>query len=587
MTAKLRGMAAGAMRLVAFATLYLTGASALTPMANAAFVKSIRVVLPEDSDPVMRNISAVFARQVQARCDARVVMEGDAPLTVELAVEPGIGVEGFRIAEGKPGKIRIVGNDKRGVLYGIGKFLRTSSYGADGFTPGAWRGESVPMKPVRGIYFATHFHNYYHNAPVGEIQHYVEDLALWGYNEVLVWYDMHHLNGFDDPEAVAMRARLRGILLAAKGLGLDVSLMVLGNEGYGNSPAEIRATPGAGRGGYYDCGICPSKPEGMRYLLKIMGEELDWVADLEPKSVWIWPYDQGGCASPDCKPWGSNGFMKCVGAIGKLARDKMPKTKIVLSTWYINASEWSGIRERLTKNKGMVDAIVSEPGGSSGIRINPKDLGLPLIGFPEISMHMTFPWGGFGATPLTARARSQWNSVKTTHEGGFSYSEGIFDDLTKVVYSQLYWSDKPVEETVREYIAFEFSPDVVDELSQVIKTLESNHHWRWWPGELAGVKLLMNWFPSRGVKPQVDPGAEEAYAIVRKVDAKLPDWARESWRWRILKIRTMLDAELKRNGGSPNQACEEGFRELMEIYHSSEVTDPAVKPPASASAKGN
>jgi len=46
-------------------------------------------------------------------------------------------------------------------------------------------------------------------------------------------------------------------------------------------------------------------------------------------------------------------------------------------------------------------------------------VGLPVVGFPEISMYGTFPWGGFGATPLTERAQAHWNAGSRDHgEGG-------------------------------------------------------------------------------------------------------------------------------------------------------------------------
>ena len=544
---------------------------------TASPVKQVRIALPGEAGDQMNRIVSVFARQVEERCSAKVSTQGEAPLTVALSIDPAIGKEGFRIRDRADGVIEVTGQNELGVLYGLGKLLRTSRYSDDGFVPGSWRGESIPEKPVRGIYFATHFHNYYHEAPIEEIQHYVEELGLWGFNSLVVWYDMHHFNGFDDPEAVAFRARLRAILLAAKRIGMDVWLGVVGNEAYGNSPAEIRAAPGGGRGALFASDVCPSKPEGMRYLLKVLGEEFDWAADLKPRSMWIWPYDSGGCGCAECQPWGSKGFMKCVREVGKLAREKMPGTKIFLSTWFIKGNEWRGIKKQLAHDKGLVDGIVSEP-GPHGISIASNDLGLPLIGFPEISMHGTFPWGGFGATPLTARARSQWNGVKATHAGGFPYSEGIYEDLTKVVFSQLYWNDRPVEATVKEYIAFEFSPDVVEEVYGVVKTLEQNHRWRWWPGKLEGVKLGMNWFPSRGAKPQADPGAEEAYATMKRVDERLAPWARTSWRWRQLYLRALLDAELKANGGAPNDLCNEAFAELIEIYHAQNA-EPAVRPP--------
>lgn len=541
-----------------------------------AAVKSVRLILPPDAGPVMGRIAKVIARQVQQRGEVNVIAGGEASLTVELAMAPGIGSEGYRIEDRPGGGVRITGSDQRGVLYGAGKFLRSSRYDQGGFTPGAWRGTSVPEKPRRGIYFATHFHNYYHEAPIEEIERYVEDLSLWGLNELVVWYDMHHFNGADAPKAVEFRKRLHDIMAAAKGVGMDVSITVIGNEAYADSPADLRAAPGGGRGGYYPCAVCPSKPEGMKYILKILGEEFDWAADLKPRSVWIWPYDQGGCGCAECRPWGSKGFMKCVAEVGRLARSKIPGVKIALSTWFIDNNEWSAIREQLARAKDLADELVFEP--SNGPGVDPKDPGLPAFGFPEISMHETFPWGGFGATPLTGRAQAQWNGAKGNSSGGYPYSEGIYEDLTKVVYSRFYWNNQSAAETVKEYIAFEFSPDAVEEIAGVVGTLERNHHFRWWPGELEGVPLEMNWFPSKGAKPRADPGAEEAYAAMQRVDGLLTPQAKKGWRWRQLYLRALLDAELKANGGKPNDRCNEAFAELIEIYHAENAVG-TIRPP--------
>ena len=54
------------------------------------------------------------------------------------------------------------------------------------------------------MYFASHFHNFYHDAPVEAVERYVGELALWGINALMVWYDMHHFTGIDDPAAQAM-----------------------------------------------------------------------------------------------------------------------------------------------------------------------------------------------------------------------------------------------------------------------------------------------------------------------------------------------------------------------------------------------
>ena len=97
-------------------------------------VKSVKLVVPAQAGRVVENTGTVFARQVQQRCDAKVITTGDAPLTVELAVEKGIGAEGYRIEDRKDGGVRIVGNDERGLLYGVGRFLRGRS--SSGARPG-------------------------------------------------------------------------------------------------------------------------------------------------------------------------------------------------------------------------------------------------------------------------------------------------------------------------------------------------------------------------------------------------------------------------------------------------------------------
>ena len=96
--------------------------------ADAA-VDSVRLVLPAQADEVLENLGKVFDRQIGQigdRCGAGVILDGDAPLTVELAVEAGIGTEGYRIEDRQDGGVRIVGNDMRGVVAGTGKFLRRS-----------------------------------------------------------------------------------------------------------------------------------------------------------------------------------------------------------------------------------------------------------------------------------------------------------------------------------------------------------------------------------------------------------------------------------------------------------------------------
>ena len=118
--------------------------------APAEPVKSMRVALACPRTPMVERISQILVSRVIERCDVKAVAEGEVPLTVELAIEPGIGTEGYKISDGVKGTVRIAGNDDRGLLYGVGKFLHTSSYGGQGFTPGSWRGSPCPKCPCEG-----------------------------------------------------------------------------------------------------------------------------------------------------------------------------------------------------------------------------------------------------------------------------------------------------------------------------------------------------------------------------------------------------------------------------------------------------
>jgi hypothetical protein len=311
-------------------------------------VKSLRLVLPPQPGPVVENIGRVFARQVQSRCNAKVVRQGEAPLVVKLALKQGIGAEGFTIADETDGSICITGNDARGLLYGVGKFLHTSSYGSQGFTPGSWRATSVPKMPVRGIYLATHFRNWYQVAPIDDVKQYIEDLSLWGSNSFLVWFGMEEFNGIDDPKAQAMIARLRGLLKIVKDLGLNVSLGCICNDGYANSPANLRADDStANHAGYhtkmgpriYNLGneLCPSKPGVPEMELGFCKERFNAFRSIGVDYWFIWPYDDGGRTCPRCAPWAANGYLRMAEPLARAFRREFPRGKVVLGTWYFDS----------------------------------------------------------------------------------------------------------------------------------------------------------------------------------------------------------------------------------------------------------
>ncbi len=544
--------------------------------AHGEAVKSLRLVLPPQPGPVVENIGRVFARQVKRRCDAKVVSQGEAPLTVELTIEPGIGAEGFKIADGPKGTIHISGNDARGVLYGVGKLLHTSTYDTQGFTPSAWRGVSVPKMPVRGIYFATHFHNYYHVAPIEEVTRYLEDLSLWGPNSFLVWFGMEEFNGINDPKAQAMLARLRAVLKTAKDLGLNASLGCICNEGYANSPVSLRADDSTvNHPGYHadvtggnritNLGpeLCPSKPGVTEMELGYCKEKFDVFKDIGLDYWSIWPYDNGGCTCSKCAPWGANGYLRMAEPVARAYRRAFPNGKVILSTWYFDrwaVGEWDGITAKFkAKKPDWVDYILAD--NFEDYPRYPLDKGvpggLPLLNFPDISMYGQYPWGGYGANPHPGRLQQRWNETKKNLSGGFPYSEGIYEDVNKVICTRLYWEpDRPAIETVRDYAAFEFSPEVADSVTSVVKLFEENHF-----------------------RNKIGRSAVTACQLIDRADAKLTPQARSGWRWRLFCIRAAIDQEMYRNtqGQGREKVFRQAYEELMKISHA-ENAMPMMRP---------
>jgi hypothetical protein len=509
--------------------------------------------------------------------------------TVVLDIAPGEPPEGFRI-EDAGGAVAVVGGDERGLLYGVGRLLRDARFGPGEFAFGPWRGASAPARDVRGIYFATHFHNFYHEAPINDVCRYVEDLALWGCNTLSVWFDMHHYTGMDDPAARAMIERLRTVLQAGRAVGIRPALTTLANEAYADSPEHLRADWTAGHdgyttapGGHYHVEICPSRPGGLDLILRRRREMLQAFADLDIEYVWIWPYDQGGCTCGRCAPWGANGFLRVARPEAEVIRSVCPAARIVLSTWYFDrftSGEWEGLARAFEREPpDWADYLLVDDYGTSFPRYpleHGSPGGLPMVNFPEISMYDMWPWGGYGMNPLPGHLQAIWDECGPFVAGGFPYSEGIFEDINKAVILQFYWDPaRTAAQTVREYVSAAFSPDAADDLCRAVELMEAGHSHRPAGEEersAAGDRLYVMANTRH---------SEECLALVEKAERGLTDAVRRSWRWRTFYLRAAIDAEIARNAGRPTDRLDAMFDELGEIYAAHRAL-PQVAPPGRA-----
>lgn len=111
------------------------------------------------------------------------------------------------------------------------------------------------------------------------------------------------------------------------------------------------------------------------------------------------------------------------------------------------------------------------------------------------------------------------------HTDGFiTYSDGTHDDVNKAVWSQLGWDPgKDPETIVREYTRFFFGAELAEEAALGIFALEDN-----WDGP-----ILEN------------PDIEKTLALWKKLEAENPELA-GNWRWQQLLMRAHYDGYIKK-----------------------------------------
>ena len=290
---------------------------------NVGNSDKIAVRIEATSEPLVFRTFSILKDRIRQRCPVRVV-QADNHAQIILSVDDCLPHDAFCIDQADEA-IRVTGGSPSGLLYGVGKFLRTCRYdGSLQFS--SWRGTSVPRGSLRGIYFASHFHNWYQQASEPEICRYMEDLALWGINAVMVAFPGINLHGWDDPQTEPAVAMIRRYSKSARDLGLQFAIGA-NNMMFMDIPDHIRATrlpDPLGRRGNSGHPVCPSTPEGHAYLMANYRQLLEKLSDAGLDILCFWPYDEGGCACEKCQPWGSKGYLKLSRDHAQLGRNTSP-----------------------------------------------------------------------------------------------------------------------------------------------------------------------------------------------------------------------------------------------------------------------
>ncbi len=530
----------------------------------------------DKNDGPMTALANALKKRIEARWDTAVSFGTPADLTLSYT-------EGHRFGEicAAESGFLLKGTEAPDLWNMAGVVLRSIPTGGP-FKPAPRCGIYKTEKELCGMYFATHFHNFYHSAPLPVIFDYIEDLAFWGLEARAVWFDMHHYTGTDDPEAITMASRLKAILGHAKSLGLKRMMTTLANEGFSTTPEAIKATNAVQNGyylkpdGFYHTEICPHSEGGMEQILKNRSDMLDLFEDVQPDFFTIWPYDQGGCTCEKCSPWGSNGFLKTAKAEAELIKKRLPNTKIILSTWYFGefyrgTAEWDGFYDALYRGElDFADMIMADfPAVYPKYPLThhtPK----PLVSFNEFSMYGASPWGGYGANPMPAHIAEQWHDAGQQLSGGMPYSEGIFEDLNKAITLRLFRMGQDPYETVKEYLRYEcfLREEDLDKGVELIKAMETGLCRDAFAFQTAEKEVIL-WDRSK---------AEEAEKLALELNESLSAEQRENIKWKQIVLRTEIDAELVRNENRITEKALDLFDTVDRLYHTGNSKTAPIRP---------
>ena len=518
--------------------------------------------------------------------------------SIELSLDPTLPENGFLIKREKE-KVFLSAKDLASLFCGSGTLLHGDER-ADGF--------HAMKKPFRGIYFATHFDNYYCRASETELEEYIADLALWGFNVLVFWHDMHHFESWEAPSAKAHRERLFFLAECAGKCGMKVVSLHLANEGPMDVKTSLRARklPGIySRGGWYDSQICPSLPEGRKELEAHFQKVIrDFLLPLKPDHVILWPYDQGGCQCENCSPWGGNGFIKASSCFAELLKKQLPGCGIIFSTWFMDAGETALLAEAIRKGVLPCSYLTIEQEHRALNTLLPEPEDISIIGFPDISMRMN-PWGGWGMDPQPTALQKEWDECKTCRQGGYLYSEGIFDDINKIIFSQFYCWDRDAGETVRLYGSYMCGEKYADAFTEMIYAMEENAYAvRIDPREkmLAVQKELFRESPEPSFDQLIHTleknGLSGCWQYVMKkkgndflfhraetakrncecIEYFLPANVKNSPFWRIIRARVTIDAAVAEYKGQLPRRAFPWLAEIEKCYGATENTVPELRP---------
>lgn len=433
---------------------------------NDIDLRKCAIVLPENASTREKKAAAALVEEVEKRSELHWRIRSAGSSVSGTTVRLGTGIsdlpaEGYTIRT-NPGAVSIQGADERGLLFGIGKFLRLAAFGRQSATiHSGLHVSSYPRYPLRGHQLGYRPKtNSYDAWNVADWEQYIRDLAMFGTNAI--------------------------------------ELLPPHTDDLPNSPHF------------------PLPPEQMM-------AEMSRIADSYGLSVWIWypamapNYADPATVATAIKEWAHiykilpriDAVFVPGGDPGHTAPQPMlaflEKQKASLRQYHPKAQMWmspQGFDEQWMKEffqivdephtQSWLDGIVFGPQSRLSIEETRKRLPkhYPVRLYPDIthSLSCQFPVPNWdvayalteGREIINPRPEGEANILRRYLPetiGFITYSEGCNDDANKFVWSSLGWDpEMPVSDALREYAHYFLGKPYADGIAQGLLSLE--HNWR-------------------------------------------------------------------------------------------------------------
>jgi hypothetical protein len=371
--------------------------------------------------------------------------------------------EGYKLViEEKTNTVLIVGNDARGLLYGVGRLLRKLDMRPGKITiTGEASIATSPTYPIRGHQLGYRPKtNAYDAFSVVQFDQYIRDLALFGANSIEI------MPPRTDDDFTSRHMKLPAIKMIAeqsricREYGLDVWMW------------------------YPNLGKDYVHPDSIQKELNERHAVFAAVPKLDALFV---PGGDPGELEPDVL---FNWLEKEASVLNKYH----PKAKIWVSPQVFRPTQawFDAFYKHVNKEYPWFGGVVFGPWVKMTVQEIRKVVkpSLPIRHYPDITHnyssqypvpHWDLAWsmtsGRESINPRPHDEKAIHNALDEFGAGSISYSEGTNDDVNKFVWSDQDWNpETPVIETLRDYARLFIGPAFTETVAQGLLSLEQN--WR-------------------------------------------------------------------------------------------------------------